>query len=423
MAEQSKTYCPLPFMHSHAGLNGKYKPCCNANSVFGWKYHTEKLSYKEWFDHPEMEQLRTDLLNGVQNKMCHICWKQEEGGRHSYRHSYIKKYKEDNINIHKPEITYIDIKLSNECNLGCRHCDYTNTTQIHKDMVVMEKAGMALPAQWQRSPGFEKRLEDKNRKDMLHTTPKKVVDELIELMPTLKHLKVTGGEPTITKEFFHLVDYAVENGYSKNINLYITTNGTRFTKDFLKKLSSFKQLFFSVSCDGFGETYEYIRYPYTWKQFEKRINAIADYMKNEKHNIKSISLNCVAQMQNLENIHKIEMWVWKLFGRKGTFFVQPHINPYDSVNEPNLLPKQIFEDALENIKKTNAITEYDLVMYIGMLENTIKNYDDDKFKRYREPTALKTMKQALLDIDKIRNQDYRKSLEKNTKEWVDSIDV
>ena len=125
-------------------------------------------------------------------------------------------------------------------------------------MVAMEKEEMPLPTQWGRSPGFEKRLEDKNRKDMLHTTPRKVVDELIELMPTLKHLKVTGGEPTITKEFFRLVDYAVENGYSKNINLYVTTNGTRFTKDFLKKLSSFKQLFFSVSCDGFGETYEYI---------------------------------------------------------------------------------------------------------------------------------------------------------------------
>ena len=114
--------------------------------------------------------------------MCHICWKQEEGGGHSYRHSYIKKYEEDKINIHKPEITYIDIKLSNECNLGCRHCDYTNTTQIHKDMVIMEKAGMTLPAQWHRSPGFEKRLEDKNRKDMLHTTPKKVVDDLKELI-------------------------------------------------------------------------------------------------------------------------------------------------------------------------------------------------------------------------------------------------
>ena len=93
MAEQSKTYCPLPFIHSHAGLNGKYKPCCNSDSsVHGYKYHIEKLSYKEWFDHPEMEKLRSDLLNGVQNPMCNVCWKQEAVSSSSYRTVYIKKY-------------------------------------------------------------------------------------------------------------------------------------------------------------------------------------------------------------------------------------------------------------------------------------------------------------------------------------------
>ena len=69
MAEQSKTYCPLPFIHSHAGLNGKYKPCCNSDSLFNhWEYHIEKLGYDDWFRHPEMNQLRKDLLTGVKNK-------------------------------------------------------------------------------------------------------------------------------------------------------------------------------------------------------------------------------------------------------------------------------------------------------------------------------------------------------------------
>ena len=74
MAEQSKTYCPLPFIHSHAGLNGKYKPCCNSDSLFNhWDYHIEKLGYNDWFKHPEMDKLRNDLLKGVKNKMCDVC--------------------------------------------------------------------------------------------------------------------------------------------------------------------------------------------------------------------------------------------------------------------------------------------------------------------------------------------------------------
>ena len=47
--------------------------------------------------------------------------------------------------------------------------------------------------------------------------------------------------------------------------------GTRFTPDFIEKLQHFKNLYLTVSCDGYGQAYEYIRYPFTWKMFEKRI--------------------------------------------------------------------------------------------------------------------------------------------------------
>ena len=424
MAEQSKTYCPLPFIHSHAGLNGKYKPCCNSDSsVHGYKYHIEKLGYKEWFDHPEMKKLRSDLLNGVQNPMCDVCWKQEAVSSSSYRTVYIKKYQNDNIDHSNPKITYIDMKLSNECNLACTHCDYSNSSQIYKDMLAIEQQGMDLPAQWERSPNFEKRLEDKDRKDMYHKQPQKVVDELIELMPNLKHLKVTGGEPTITKEFFRLVDYAVKNDYAKNLNLYITTNGTRFTPDFIKKLQNFKNLYLTVSCDGYGNTYEYIRYPFTWKMFEKRLKVVAEHLKSTNHNIKALNFNCVAQMQNIENISKLENWIFDLFGKQASLYVQPHINPINSTNHSRLLPKHILEKALTDIKITNAKSGYDLKMYIDMLEWLINNYESDDLERYRSAEYLKNMKNTLVNIDKIRKQDYKVSLEPLTREWVDSLNV
>ena len=50
------------------------------------------------------------VLNGIQNPMCDVCWKQEETGTSSYRTSYIKKYKNDTIDYNNPKITY-EIKL------------------------------------------------------------------------------------------------------------------------------------------------------------------------------------------------------------------------------------------------------------------------------------------------------------------------
>ena len=179
-----------------------------------------------------------------------------------------------------------------------------------------------------------------------------------------------------------------------------------------------------MSCDGYGQAYEYIRYPFTWKMFEKRIKVVAEHLKSKEHNIRSISFNCVAQMQNLENISKLETWIWELFGDKASLHVQPHINPSDSTNEPSFLPKHILEKALNDIEITNAKTGYDLKMYTDMLKYMISNHNDEIiFKKYRSKEALKKMKDALIDIDKVRNQDYRKCLEPLTVEWVDSLDV
>ncbi len=424
MAEQSKTYCPLPFMHSHAGLNGKYKPCCNSESIFKWEYHTENLSYDEWFRHPEMNQLRKDLLTGIQNKMCGVCWKQEKAGPNSYRTQYLKKFKDEDIDHQNPKITYIDMKLSNECNLACTHCDYSNSTQIHKDMVAMEKEEMPLPTQWGRSPGFEKRLEDKDRKDMYHKQPQHVVDELITLMPGLKHLKFTGGEPTITKEFFRLIDYAVENDYAKNLNLSITTNGTRFTPEFIEKMQKFKQLSLTVSCDGFGNTYEYIRYPFTWKMFEKRLKVIEKYIQSGNHNIRHISFNCVAQLQNIENIAKLEQWIHNIFGKYEyvSLYVQTHINPLTSNNHPSYLPKHILQKALADITESNAKSGYKIQIYFDMLNYMIENYDEKLFAEYRNEQNLQKVKQTICNIDKVRNQNYKFGLEPLTAEWLEAID-
>jgi hypothetical protein len=129
MAERSKTYCPLPFIHSHASVNGRWKPCCNST----WSTPTrdsyfikESSTHHKWFNSVFMERLRSDLLSGVKNSMCDVCWKQEEITGKSIRKRYVDKMGHL-ADIDNPKIKYLDLKLSNECNLACRMCDYTNS--------------------------------------------------------------------------------------------------------------------------------------------------------------------------------------------------------------------------------------------------------------------------------------------------------
>ena len=174
----SKTYCPLPFMHSHASASGRFKPCCNSDVIASWKYRSTEYNYSEWFVHPEMEQLRNDLLNGVKNKMCDVCWSQEDIGDDSHRTRYIRRFKDTDIN--NPKITYLDLKLSNECNLACRMCDYTQSNQIYKDMLEMEEKKIPLPMNWERAANFEQVAND----DMLNVAPKNILDDIINFITT-----------------------------------------------------------------------------------------------------------------------------------------------------------------------------------------------------------------------------------------------
>ena len=48
-----------------------------------YKYDYNQL--EEYFDSPELNELRSDLLNGVKNKNCASCWRNEEQGGDSLR--------------------------------------------------------------------------------------------------------------------------------------------------------------------------------------------------------------------------------------------------------------------------------------------------------------------------------------------------
>jgi len=60
MAEQSKTFCILPFIHSHASVSGHWKPCCNAFYTNTDKHYFDKDGYthNSWFTSERMDQLK-----------------------------------------------------------------------------------------------------------------------------------------------------------------------------------------------------------------------------------------------------------------------------------------------------------------------------------------------------------------------------
>ncbi len=420
MAEQSKTFCVLPFIHSHASVSGNWKSCCNAFHMDLGKnlYSDNGHTHKTWFESPRMDLLRKNLLTGVRDDMCSVCWKAEDVSGTSIRMRYnngdkfadaIKK-----IDVDKPKIQYLDLKISNECNLKCRMCDYTNSHKLLEDVVAIENdEELDLPIEWHRSPKHEIVINDIGIKSM----PDRIVDEITEeLLPNLRVLKVTGGEPLVQKQVLDLFKVCVEKDYAKNIDLHITTNGTKFTKKFMEGIKTFRKASFNISCDGYGKVYDYIRYPFNWTKFSQRVTEAVE-VSSQSNNLGHITICPVAQMYNIENLHELQKWSIKLsenHGHRVEFFSNTFLQPLSSYNSLRNVPCDILEEARERLVENQNTTTL-----LGYIDNLVK--DKKSGKIVIDEKIEKLIYKSVRAKDKVRNQRFSDFVGPRTSKWLEGI--
>jgi SynChlorMet cassette radical SAM/SPASM protein ScmF len=116
-----------------------------------------------------------------------------------------------------PPLTSLYMYIAGSCNLACRHC-------------------------W-IEPDYQ--IDNKNGKFLKLEYLKKAIKEAIPL--GLQSIKLTGGEPMLHPRFREIVNH-VE---SKNIGMFMETNGTLIDDEMAKFLKSKKHFnFVSVSLDG-----------------------------------------------------------------------------------------------------------------------------------------------------------------------------
>ena len=95
-------------------------------------------------------------------------------------------------------------------------------------------------------------------------------NNLRELLPNIKYFEFTGGEPFMIQEHFDLLQYAVDQGYAKNIDIHYNTNGTQWP-DAHELWSHFKRVDIAFSIDNVEDRFEYERYGANWNEVTTNI--------------------------------------------------------------------------------------------------------------------------------------------------------
>ena len=405
---KSPTFCIYPFIHLQVGPNKKTQICCVAGSPIsdsksGKLYSPTTHTLDEIWNSSEMRETRRKMLSGEQVSTCKVCYMEESLGgtshRLNYNYQWIEKNKDkeyildrvktcEENNLKAPPPLSLDVKPGSVCNLFCRMCNAENSSKIHTETKQLLKENK------KSSKFFElKHLE--LSKDWFQDP--KLKKNIIQWLPHIQTIYVSGGETLLIREFWDLMDDIKKSDCAKNIILGIHTNCTVIPNKLFNLLKAFYKINLFLSIDGHGLAYEYMRYPAKWCEVEKNIIKIM----NKKPKNTKVFLEPVIQIYNILNLSDFLQWKEKLFGKTINLNLNVlHGPPWLTIK---ILPKNVRQVALEKIlkhEKKQPVREIKLVKNILSEEPDLK-FIANKLILFREYTEM---------LDKKRGQSFKQSL-------------
>lgn len=282
LLEESKVFCMYPWTHLNATPKGDIYPCCS-NDYTNPIGNTSDMSLGEAINTDYMKQLRLNMLEGKETKICDFCYNHEKASPYSFRtyslEHFSKYFDEVMANTQADgtlddfKMRYYDIRFSNICNLKCRTC------------------GSEFSSQWA--------IEDKKtfKPDgpiIIHVDDHRgeVLQEILDQVDNIDLAYFAGGEPLITEEHYVILEEMIRKGKTDTILRY-NTNATTVSykdKDIFELWKHFNKIELSCSIDHYGERAEILRHGTDWGKVEanlKRFRAL-DYVDFQYNTVFSI---------------------------------------------------------------------------------------------------------------------------------------
>lgn len=255
-------------------LNQQFKenrlsPCFRCTSKIG-DHSSSLMSHA--MNSPEARAHRIMLMSGQWPAGCASCRDFEEAGIRSTRlHGLsdetfdvprlLSGYDPVTGAISPSNMTSIEIRFGNECNLQCRHCDHVHSSKWE--------------AAFRRRPDVAARL-GMDYASTPQAKPPGYYDDIIEnIVPNLHTIMFSGGETLYQKQHYEFLDRIPEE-HARRIYLTYVTNGTvtgmgRY--DVFELWGKFRQVNAIVSTDGTGRLFEYFRHGSSWDTVASNIRA------------------------------------------------------------------------------------------------------------------------------------------------------
>lgn len=263
-------FCIAPFQSIRQNPAGRNSPC-----AFGaGEWHHGHLTPAQRWHSEDLNQLRMEFLQGQRPKACHRCWAEEDAGKRSLRlrqYDYFPNDYNDLVRsgrwVNGPKTAVF--KTSNVCNLACRSCGGWDSNTFKDEgehyAEIYDTKSLKEPS---RAYNRFMPLVPPQHMDFMN------YESIVE---NLEKIDFFGGEPLLNITQLDLLEYLAEKDLAKKITLFYSTNCTNHPTDRLKRAwNKFRRVEISMSIDGIGPRFEYMRWPGKWNRALEVMHGIRD---------------------------------------------------------------------------------------------------------------------------------------------------
>jgi organic radical activating enzyme len=276
----SDTICLAKWLQTTINLhNGHTSSChhCKSNKI---SVEELKNNYSALHNTKQKKLERLDMMESRRPSACNYCWNIEDLGNdyisdrtykstdEKWAYPYADKIlKNGPLNNITP--TYVEISFSSVCQMACMYCspDVSSSWMDEIERHGEYKVGIG-------NIGWIKQQEKMPIPNRDHNPYVEAFwNWWPELSESLVELRVTGGEPLLSKDFWKLLDMIDENPMpnlklSVNSNMMVPDQLVDKLIDYATKLNGkVKEFELYTSCEASGNQANYIRYGMDYEKF------------------------------------------------------------------------------------------------------------------------------------------------------------
>lgn len=227
------------------------------------------------------------------------------------------------------------------------------------------------------------------------------------MMPHLKHIYITGGEPMVAPAHDEMLDRLIAAGYSKDIWLEYDSNCSAINSKIIGRWSHFKKVHIRGSMDATEAGYELIRFGGKWETFKKNVQTLREYQRESNGQITLLSLSACFQMTTMFSMIESEEWCKSIGVPFHIRFLEgPKMHSVSSLSDKSKL------ELIEFYKK-HLDTSEKASMIISHIENHIGPKFGDalevnrfiKFMDFLDTTRNTDWKNILPEVNRIVQSD------------------